>query len=236
MKLTDKKNKIYKKAIVTLSMGKEAKEFSILTHPLIKDYANRINASFVIIDRYKLRLGSPHFEKFQIYELLNTFNRIIYLDTDIIITPRCPNLFDIVPEDKLGVFFENKFGNTHGHAIKLIKEELGDLPGWKEDYFNSGVMVISRRHKEIFNPNYGHFKGSFEQTQLNYNVQKLKIPTYNLGFKYNYIHLREHRDRSERFSCYIIHYAGCGHGEGTRIEQIKRDLKIIKENLKTPDP
>ena len=98
-----------KNVVVTLCLGKSIDPSPIkmdaLTHPLIRKYAEKINADFILIDTKKVGSSHPIHEKFQIYDILNIYARIIYLDTDIVIKNECPNLFDIVPEEKLGVFF-----------------------------------------------------------------------------------------------------------------------------------
>ena len=56
-----------KRAIVTLCIGEKYDRLSELTHPLIKAYANRLQADFIVIDAKKFSLDyHAHFEKFQL--------------------------------------------------------------------------------------------------------------------------------------------------------------------------
>ena len=87
-------------------------------------------------------------------------------------------------------------------------------------------MVLSKEHKDVFSLKHGYFIKFGEQTQINYNAQKLKIPIYDIGFKFN--HTTAPRNSEDRFESYIIHYPGKGHGHGTTAEQIRDDLRIIK--------
>ena len=68
---------------------------------------------------------------------------------------------------------------------------MGDIKRWDTTYFNSGVVLASKKHKEAFNIsdvnfnlNLGKFK---EQNVLNWKVRKLNIPTKNLGRTFNFI-------------------------------------------------
>lgn len=74
-------------AVVTLTIGERYKEIAEITHPVLKAYADKIGAEFVVIDKDH---GLMHWEKFQIYHLLKIYNRIIFFDTDIIIRNDCP--------------------------------------------------------------------------------------------------------------------------------------------------
>jgi hypothetical protein len=230
-----------KKAVVTLSIGNKYDDLSSLTHPTIKDYARKIQADFIVIDRPKINLGGYyHFEKLQLYEILNSYSRAFFVDTDVLITPACPDVFSLVPADRLGAFIVSKYSDYHDEEIKLIQEELGDL-NWKKECFNSGVMVLSSQHREVFDPNNYLVKQwaeyvattkhrtSLDQTSINYLVQKLAIPIYDLGYKFN--HTTAPNNSSDRFNSYIIHYPGKGHRRGKKIAQIQKDLSIINNPI-----
>jgi lipopolysaccharide biosynthesis glycosyltransferase len=225
-----------KNAVVTLTINKKAEEIAKLTHNSFKSYSDKIGADFVIINKKLLNLEYPHFEKFQLYNLLDKYDRILYIDTDAIILPNCPNIFKLVKENYFGALFEENFQNRDDE-IKDFQDRFGDI-GWKKRYFNSGVMVISRQHKEVFNYKKGISKGkSFkDQTQLNYNVNKLKIPIFNIGLKFNHIMAIKHLKKmiDTRFRSYIIHYAGYEYWykDMSLLEIIKKDLEIIKKGKK----
>ncbi|MDJ0732737.1 MAG: glycosyltransferase [Nostocaceae cyanobacterium] len=178
------------KAVVTLCIG-DAYSLGEVTHPLLKAYADKIGADFIVINTPKLNFNYAHYEKYQIYDLLNDYERIIYLDTDIIVSPKYPNLFDIVPEKQFGAFVVSKHTYFHDRAIKDIQKVLGEI-GWKREYFNSGVMVLSKCHREIFNKNHdllvwaSEKRNFYEQTILNYHLQKLSVPIYDIGYKFNH--------------------------------------------------
>ena len=88
--------------------------------------------------------------KFYIHELLNEYKRIIYLDIDILIREDCPNLFDIVPVDKLGMFNEGRYTTRYEYLEQASEYYKEPLKPWNGKFYNSGVMVISRLHKKIF--------------------------------------------------------------------------------------
>lgn len=232
--------KLSNQAIVTLCIGEKYNKLSNITCPIMHEYATRIGSDFVIIDSPKLDFGSGHYEKFQLYDLLNTYERIAFLDLDILIAPNCPNIFSMIPKSHFGAFDTSNYSNIHVKAINLIQDKLGDI-GWENVYFNSGVMIFSREHQEVFNPSNGLLKKCslldhkeqsevffFDQTLINYNVKRLKIPFYDVSYKFN--HTTAPGNSHERFKSFIIHYPGKGHRRGGKVQQIEKDAFVIKNN------
>ena len=160
-------------ALLTISVGEKYQKMAEVTHPSLERYAERIGAQFVVIDEYSS--STPHFEKFQIYNMLNKYNRIIYLDTDIIVREDCPNLFEVVPYDKLGVFNEGAFIDRTMPMVEVAKQYKISIDKWNRQYYNTGVMVLSRVHKFLFKPPEVEISNFFEQSYLNLNIIKSKI-------------------------------------------------------------
>lgn len=178
------------------------------------------------------------FEKNQIYDLFNKYDRILRLDADILITSHCPNLFEIVPIDKIGIVFED-IGPKRKERRKVIKEiqnELGSV-GWKTGYFNSGVILASEEHKEIFNLDHRiievikNLKTRYakEQTFLNYKIRDLGFELFELDFKFNHI-LKIFNGpwigNPNRYDSFIIHYAG---NQKIKLRNMKSDFKKLWE-------
>jgi len=222
------------RAVVTLCIGKDWNEMAQLTHPSIRKYAAKVHADFLLINNPVFG-GDPGYEKFQIGEFLNHYDRILFLDTDIIVREFCPDLFDIVPERDIGAFIESNYmfwseEVDQRAAIAGMQQELGQI-GWNKDYCNTGVLVVSKRHQPIFDINHGQVVHLHEQTQLNYNIKKM-------GFWVHHIHRRfncmDFINPSERFEAYIVHYAGRGytdefHNMEKKLTRIKEDLSIIQK-------
>jgi hypothetical protein len=93
-------NKV-KKAIFTLNIDNYAPEITELTYPLLRAYASKIGAEFVVINRRKFLDYPVVYEKLQIYELAqemgNEWN--IYIDSDALIHPDLMDFTVILPRD-----------------------------------------------------------------------------------------------------------------------------------------
>lgn len=204
-------------AVITMAIGERFSRMYELTGGPMREYARRIGADFDII-----RTASPlanitrAFEKFQIQQFLKKYDRIIYLDADVVVKDSCPDLFDIVPDTYIGAFLEvspemmdDGCSRRMQKHMRKAQQLLGEI-GWTTDYFNAGVMVVGQAHKPAFNIPAVPYIGPEDQTQLNYNVKVLDIPVHDLSDKYNCMVYRnalgcpvigeEHAQ--------ILHYAG----------------------------
>lgn len=218
-----------KSLVLTLAIGPEYTEIAQLTHPSIREYATRIAAEFICIEGPE---DSPHWNKFQIFNLLKTYDRILYVDTDLIIRDDCPNLFDMVSQNQLGIFEEGSFSPRGGYiqsALSVYKETLD----WDGKYYNTGVMVLSRCHRELFREPEPWVKtaGDFleEQTFLNLRILKNRIPIFPLPYTFNRMTLMDALTGESRLNSYIVHYAGApNHFE--LLDIIRQDLTQWRED------
>lgn len=204
----------------------------------------KINLEIINDKKYNIKGIDPQynyltFEKYQVYDLYDKYDRILRLDADVLITPNCPDLFQIVPEEQIGVVFEDvgPKETQRRELIKIVQEELGDL-NWSQGYFNSGVILASKKHKEIYKLTHDDleriscfkFKTAKEQTFLNYRVRKLGFKIYELDYKFNHIikiFSQPWIGIPDKFNSYIIHYAG---NQKVKPKDMKKDLKKILKN------
>jgi len=221
-----------KKALVT--RAKNIGDITAVSHPILKQYAKTCGADFLIINEDKINIGSFHYEILQCYELFETYDRILVIDSDVLITPSCPDLFDVVPYDCIGTIYEDKFARakTRKYLIKKVQEEWGSV-GWESGYINTGVFLASKVHRDIFK----HQKDKvwlrkdegFDDIYLGYKIHEHKFKVFELPYKFNHMSMFSELGRNWLKS-YIIHYAGRGFtGKKSRAEQMQLDLQILQQ-------
>lgn len=210
--------------VFTIASGDLFSEVKKLTHPSIKKYANKINADFIVLDEVTSK--DANWEKTQVYNLFNNYKRILLVDSDLIIRNDCPNLFDIVPEDKLGAFNEKKyFQNTEKIKLEAIKYRI-NIEKITNDYVNTGVLVMSRKHKQLFKPiTYQH--GTFND-YFNVILQRDKVKVFDLEYRYNRMHYQDNYFGMPRHDAYIIHYAQAP--DDIMMNLIPKDIEIWKKD------
>jgi len=226
-----------KYAVVTRS-DNGVKSMSNLTHPSIISYAKKCNADFIILDGEPPVMtedNNPHYRIAYVYNVLKDYDRAILLDTDMLVKKSCPNLFDVVPEDKIGTIYEDVGNKQHDRRMRIrkIQQEWGDV-GWETGYTNAGTTVVSKQHRDIFLPHNGEYYlpwGSAD-LHLSYMIHKHKFEVHELPFQYNHMSMFSDGQggTANRFDSYIIHYAGGGIFDApNRIEQVRRDRDKLIE-------
>ena len=197
--------------VATIAHGEKYERIAEITHPTIKAYADNIGADFIVINERSISGEYIHFEKFQIYDLLVKYERIIFIDTDVIVRDDTPNLFNIVPPTKLGAFNEGFL--DRGPALTVICQRYGQELGadWNGSYYNTGVLVVSRMHRPLFKlPDNQIVIGDFyEQDYINMMIYLSKAVMHPLEYKFNRMSSIDKFVGENRHASYIIHYAGC---------------------------
>jgi len=234
-------------AIVVIAIG-ESKIWDLCKKSVLK-YCEKYNIELKILSEKNSELLAIDdnelfnmFQKNNIYHLFNKYDRILRLDWDVLITPNCPNIFEIVPEDKIGGVFED-YGTRElerRKRIEIIQNHLGNID-WKNGYLNAGIIVASKQHKEIFRLKEEDINilnkielTNKEQSYFNYFIRKLGYEVFPLSYKFNHMSLfsESWHGYSNRLDSYFIHYAGEGIFEKkqylkNKLQQIKMDYKIL---------
>ena len=216
-----------KNAIFTITTGEGFQKIAQYTHPIMRGYANRIDAEVYVVS--KARYNHCHFDKFRIYELLDRFDRILYMDSDILIHPDCPNLFEMVPPDKFGIFDEGapsteEERKTQQAAIEKASQEYEIPLPERRDFYNAGLMVVSQCHKELFKaPEKIVFMEYGDQPLLNLRLLHSEHEVHDIGYKFNRMPYMDSKVEEPRTDSYMIHYAGVQQV----IPEIIKDVRLL---------
>ncbi len=209
-----------------------------LTMPIIRHFCSRWRAGLYVLDHspeVNCDDGAPHYRILKLRELFRNCPRILSLDADVLLMPRCPDPFDEVPAEKLGTVWED-VGNREANRRHRMYDCQLLYPdaGWKAGYPNTGFMMLSRHHAAVLEPADGRYYSSHgsDDVHIGYQIHKLGIPVHELSWKWNHMTLfSDHPLGHDRFQSYVIHYAGAGiFDEGvvkTKLEQIKMDIRRV---------
>ena len=224
---------LMKKAVVTLTIGPKFEALATLTHPTLKAYADRIGADFIVLSDM-ITCNQPHWSKLLLYDLLPDYDRIIFLDTDILVRDDCPDLTEIVPPDKLGMFCEGHFVSRMESLREAVMAYKEEIPKWDgRSYYNTGVMVMSRQHRTLFKLPEKLLKlGMYEQGYINLKIFRDEWKMFDLPYPYNRMTCMDDLTGDPRHNSYIIHYAGAPDNVGTTelMSVMAQDLELWKSN------
>jgi len=228
---SDRRRKHERNAIVTLAFGKT--NYLALTLPTIQAYASRIQVPLITIRDQILSGVSPAFEKWQLSNFLDEYDRILYLDADIVVTPHAPDIFKLpIPKSHLAAVIDKSdnairehpdelgFKGWGNHDFPILEQLFGPIRKPQEQlyYFNAGVMLVSKSHQKIFRmlkdtantitDDTRLRKTGEEQSTVNYFMNKEGIPLHPLDKQWN--HILGHQDPAPPWiqDSYFAHYAG----------------------------
>jgi hypothetical protein len=203
-----------RKAVVTICIGDLYERLGALTHPAFQAYARKVGAELVVWrDAGTHRL--PHYRKLDLGMLLGEYDRVLYLDTDIVIRPDAPDLFARVPEDCLGLFNQGPYHDYEASVARFLAEEGFDPRLWDRRYFNTGVILASRGHRELFVRPAVEREHFFEQTYLNLLFARSRPRIHELGPEWNCLPCIWQSPGWDGH-CYFAHYAGASLGNQER--------------------
>lgn len=209
-------------ALVTVAVGMAYESIAKLTHPTLKRYADKLGCDFVVIDKYN---GSPYCAKLFSCRLLEKYERIMFMDTDIIVREDCPDLLGLVPNGVFGGFDEHLLANENEKTdhVGFMKRasDFYAIPMDRFRFFNTGVMVLSQQHRPLFDDPSSFLElNYYDQLLINLRLGHMGFPTQDIGHKFNRMYYVDGRVPGTRLDSYIIHYAG-----------IQKCLDIISTDL-----
>ena len=197
----------------------------------ISDYAERTSSDFImrtaILDHVlsdEQDYKNVIMEKFYIRELLRYYDRVLYLDADILVAPGSPNIFKYYPDADLYLYNEVDYNNVdYDQYIEKVERKY-KIPWTRNDngrydFYNAGVMLVGKSGAKAF-----EFVESeyfimddlpmiVDEPYLHYNIFKHNIKIGALDKRFNtmvyfedkgwFLHFANVLDRKERIQRYL---------------------------------
>lgn len=216
-----------KRAIVTIAIG-DIPYFKY-TKELQEIYATRCNAEYIILKDSTLN-NRPNYEKWRCSSILEHYDRVLYLDADVMPTAKSPNIFEQHPE---GFWAVNEMHEARSPFEKKLERDFGvlsDMYGkveWDGKYFNSGVMLIGQDCWRMFSDLKHIISGDImftDQTRLNYLLKRHNIEFNELDPKWNAFHSMRAIYNIELDDAYFLHFY-----KGDRDEELLKHAHNINK-------
>ena len=196
-------------------------------------YARKYNIDLIVrhqnihttSDKFDMEKGTyPVMEKLAIGELLGIYDRILYIDSDVLITKHAPNIFEAYPG--AAGLNESRFQTNVLHCYHQLFCTLGriDLPGFRDEkvgdrpfYYNGGVFLFDQKSRIIFADmamnlevwrNKLQHIGWGEQSWFTYLLSKYKVPVSEMDPRFNFLLGLQNENVDKRLEAYFIHYTG----------------------------
>ncbi|TMP37821.1 glycosyltransferase family 8 protein [Pseudoalteromonas rubra] len=228
-----------KKAIFTLAIGDNPmyraaiKSFEI--------YAKKVGADLIVSDslHYPIKIENPLYnaspawtEKLRIGALLEEYDRVLYVDADVLITPTARDVFELYPDTSKAYWFNEGVKQERAPDIAMIQGVLGEV-NWPERdsrpvYYNAGIILTSKQCPLFKKTDLDDLQEicnritHYDQSYFNYTLHKHNISHESLDKSFNRMDMFGHEDY---LKADFIHYAGKGYAKNNR----RRDVQFIRD-------
>lgn len=190
----------------------------------------------------------PIWYKEYIYKFGLGYDKIGIVDSDTIISPTAPNIFDLFNEDQFcGV---NDIADLNW-LFKSIEDRQSLFPEIKMDinsYINAGVLFFGSRYLNVFENLLSLYNGNREvieaikgggkeQTLLNFTLQEMEVPITLLNPEWNLLSIHKKNMFKHNWQLnldktpHFIKYAYVWHFTGFPIEDRINAMKQVYEYL-----
>jgi hypothetical protein len=210
------------RAVITLVIGDDAEQLHAATGPAQRRYAERIGAEYIVIRGATQDRRMMCAEKWRLKDYVPLWDRTLYLDADVWVMPDAPDVFEVVPPDRIGmVNVEPRMPGLWAWAVpefhRLLRSQ-GLTPVTPERvYWNSGVWVGSREHAAYWTPPSHPYPAQWctEEMWCRLQVDAAGLPIHDLDPRFNWTWPE---DRAmERVTAegrpHFFHFAGMGNAE-----------------------
>jgi len=121
-----------------------------------RNWAKKNDCELFILDQYIFdpEYMKPNWYKLYVFDLLEDsgvdYENILIVDSDTIVHPNCPNLFDMSDGKFCAVHNEGSYDwvcRSIENYSKLLFDDY-ELPFWK--YINSGLLLLNKTHRQLY--------------------------------------------------------------------------------------
>ncbi|CAM4281833.1 glycosyltransferase [Pseudoalteromonas byunsanensis] len=228
-----------KKAIFTLAIGDNPMyQAAILS---FKHYAQKVGADLIISDQlhYPIKIENPKYnaspawtEKLRIGELLKEYDRVLYVDADVLITPHARDIFELYPDMKTAYWFDEGVIQEREDDVAQVCEALGEVD-WPRNnnrpvYYNAGIILTSNECPLFQQTQLSDLQQvcnsitHYDQSYFNYTLHKHGIAHQSFDRAFNRMDMFGH---DGYLKADFIHYAGKGYAKNSR----RRDVQFLRD-------
>lgn len=211
------------RAIVTMVFNPDWEAVFEYSGAAMGRYAEKYGADLLVTRKRALPDRHVHWEKLPIISsALERYDRVLWLDVDVLVRANAPSIFDEVPAGHVAGWNEGGWCDRHGEIELGCKfYDIKPPPRNTEPYFNAGVVLYDQAAKSMVKlPERELVSNMPEQTYQNIMRALLKIPFYEIP-RFNGLHaFNMNADRRKRM--HFIHYAGHPKSEGWNVAIVEK--------------
>lgn len=174
-----------------IGVNEQLFEYSIRS---VREYANKINCDYQLIAEKRINWIHPTFERFDLFfneSWWEQYDNILYLDTDLIVWPDAPNIFQMYPDVNNFKVVTDRIAlrrSADWHKKNVADSALDEFSGeiLRNGRFNAGVFMLNRNAVEKMKQYLDYKNIPLDDNQLLiYAMLKSEVPTVRMDWRFN---------------------------------------------------
>jgi hypothetical protein len=221
-----------RRCVLNIAAGDKAKREHEITRNNHRAYAEQCCAEY----REILRDAIPDFPpavKYMASKVAAEYDQLLFLDTDTVVMPLAPNIFDEVPLGRWGVVDEGNllvdesWNETNQRDADRVCHALNIPTIRLMRFINSGVMLMPPDASRWYSPPNKPVPRfwCFEQLYLSMRTQIDRAPLIELDPRWNWCAAWRYFNERKPHA-FIVHYAGIEGRDGMLRELLQENLRV----------
>jgi len=199
--------------VITIATGAKFVELLGYTRPLMEAYAARCNADFIALTNQQYDQWQR--EKFRVYEFAQQYEQTLFLDSDVVIRPDCPDLFSLYASSDVAMHNDlPKNPSTNGQwkwqdeYYDMLRSQSVKRYEPEDAMWNTGVVLTSKRGASIWKPPEQLLPDHHcsEQFFIQHNCKDFSVANMDTVFNWQYW-FPDFKDGVD--AAKIVHLANC---------------------------
>jgi hypothetical protein len=177
-----------KRTLVIPVQGPIANREIHVTQPFFEAYCRRVDIDLQVIDVSPT--VPPSCVKASLRPMVEEYDRFAIAEPHMIVRQGCPDLFAVVPEDRLGAMIEGRWTDRRQRCVELSGLCKFRTPLPAERYVNTDLLVMSHAHLAMLDALMQRPVSSYRlgaQDALNALLYHGDVPVYGLPRDFNWI-------------------------------------------------
>jgi hypothetical protein len=203
--------------IITIAVGDAFQQMLKYTKPLMEAYADRVNADLVVLTNKTQDWWG--LEKFRVHAFAKAYERTLFVDADVFLTPDTPDMFELVPTSHVAMHDDWPHLLSHEWAFeerRNILESQGLSMDFTESTWNTGLVLCDTQHADLWRPPFKPFLPTHCAEQFWIEHQARPFPFFPLPTELNTQYWMP-RFRELVPKAKVIHLANCPRAERVQL-------------------
>jgi hypothetical protein len=207
-------------------------------------YSRAVGADFICLEGFSGQ-WYPLANKFRVASLFTQagYDRVLYVDSDALITRHCADLFELVPYDAIGIldelhlYDEWMVARHYREVLAVLASQGVELNNRTYPCYNSGLYVISRPNARVLEPPVAEFPlctrdgATIEQSWLTIQILRQQPPVFDLTNPNIHWLWYADPDESEADGAMVLHYAGLAGAPAIRYKKLRQRAERLARDV-----